>query len=142
MRLAAAGAAPPDIEAVVRRLHAHHYLDDRRFAADSAERAARRGRGSEYVRATLAGKGVAEALVDAAVAAAFADEIALARRVVAERFAAVPERATERAKAARFLNIIAAPRVMFAPHPNQQVCYASCGIFPQLGRVHNVQAFW
>jgi regulatory protein len=102
-RLAAAGAEPEVIAATVRRLQERHYLDDERFARATAEAAARRGHGSERVRAALAAKGVGEALVDRAVAAAFADEAALAQAALARRFPTPPRDARERAKAARFL---------------------------------------
>jgi regulatory protein len=85
-RLAARQVPASDIDDTVRRLHALGYLDDRRFAASTAEHAARRGYGSERVRAALRAKGVDETLAAAALAAAYADEAALARRVLARRF--------------------------------------------------------
>jgi regulatory protein len=102
-RLDAAGVAPEVIAATISRLLELHYLDDERFARTTAESASRRGHGSERVRAELAAKGVAEPLVDAAIATAFADEPALARRALARRFPTPPHGARERAKAARFL---------------------------------------
>ena len=102
-RLDASGAAPEIIAATVSRLQELHYLDDERFARTTAEAAARRGYGSERVRAELTAKGVAEPLVDAAIAAAFADEPALARGALTRRFPTPPRGARERAKAARFL---------------------------------------
>jgi regulatory protein len=102
-RLDAFGAAPEIIAATVSRLQERHYLDDERFARTVAENAVRRGHGSERVRFELAAKGVAEPLVDAAIAAAFADESTLARAVLTRRFPIPPCAARERAKAARFL---------------------------------------
>jgi len=102
-RLNASGITPDIVAATITRLEALHYLDDERFARSAAENAARRGHGSERVRATLAAKGIAEALVDAAVAAAFADESALARVALTRRFPTLPPGDRARAKAARFL---------------------------------------
>ena len=102
-RLDAAGVAPEIIATTIRRLKELNYLDDERLARTVAEAVARRGHGSERVRTGLAAKGVAEPLVDAAIAAAFADESALARHVLARRFPTPPQSARERAKAARFL---------------------------------------
>ncbi len=102
-RLAAAGAGAATINATVRRLKQLHYLDDRRFAQSVTEQALRRGYGSDYVRAQLAVKGVADTLIEAAVAASFGDETALARRALAHRYPTEPQRPAERARAARFL---------------------------------------
>jgi regulatory protein len=103
VRLEARGFPKGIIDATVRRLRRLHYLDDRRAAHAAAERAARDGHGSEYVRAQLLGKGVAEALIDAAIGAAFADEVHLARCVFTRRYPIAPERPAERAQAARYL---------------------------------------
>jgi len=104
VRLAAADVPPAIINATVHRLRGLRYLDDRRFADGTAERAARDGHGSAYVRARLSMHGVAESLIDAAIDAAFADETELARRVLARRYPDVPAAPRERAKAARFLS--------------------------------------
>jgi regulatory protein len=80
-----------------------HYLDDGRFAREAAGAAQRRGQGSERVRADLTAKGVAESLIEAAVAAAFEDEAELAQRALAQQYPAGAHSAPERAKAARFL---------------------------------------
>jgi regulatory protein len=103
-RLAALEIAPNVIDATVGRLHDLRYLDDRRLAAAAAEQAAHRGRGSEYVRAQLTLKGIAEALIEASIAAAFGDETRLARQVLARRYPHPPEQPSARAKAARFLS--------------------------------------
>ena len=102
-RLEASGAAAETITATIGRLLDLRYLDDERFARASAEAAARRGHGSERVRTALAAKGVAEGLIDAAIAAAFADEAGLVRDVLTRRFPTPPQDARARAKAARFL---------------------------------------
>jgi regulatory protein len=102
-RLASFDASPGAIDATVRRLRELHFLDERRFAHGVAEQAGRGGHGSEYVRAKLAAKGVAESLIDVAVSAAFDDESALARQALARRYPDAPSSAAERSKAARFL---------------------------------------
>jgi regulatory protein len=102
-RLAARDFPERVIDATVRRLQHLHYLDDRRTALGTAERAARDGHGSEYVRSQLLGKGVAEALIDEVIGAAFADELQLARRAFTRRYPVAPERPGDRAKAARYL---------------------------------------
>lgn len=102
-RLAAAGTSATTVAATIRRLRQRRYLDDQRFAAAVAERAALRGYGSEYVRAQLAHKGVAEEMIEQAVHASFEHEAELARRAVARHFPGQPRRPAERAKAARFL---------------------------------------
>jgi len=102
-RLAAAEIPGTIVDQTVHRLQSFRYLDDRRFADGTAERAARDGRGSLYVRARLSMLGVAESVIDAAVAAAFTDEPTLARRVLTRRYPNTPAAPRERAKAARFL---------------------------------------
>lgn len=102
-RLAMSGAPPATIEATIRRLYELRYLDDQRFAHSTAEQARRRGYGSEYVRAQLASKGVADSLIDEALRGALGDETELARHALARRYPGEPQRPAERAKAARFL---------------------------------------
>ncbi len=91
------------IAATIRRLRQCRYLDDQRLATAVAERAALRGYGSEYVRAQLAHKGVADEVIEQAVRASFEHEAELARRAVARHFLGQPQQPAERAKAARFL---------------------------------------
>jgi regulatory protein len=91
------------IEAIVQRLHRHHYLDDSRFAESMARRALRRGHGSRRLRVDLAGKGIAKNLIELTVARTFVDETDLARRALARRYRTVPSDDTTRARAARFL---------------------------------------
>jgi len=102
-RLEAFGATLRTVNGTVKRLHDLHYLDDQRFAHSAAAAAVRRGHGSERLRAELSAKGVADDRIDTAVAAAFADEPALARRVLDSRYPTPPTRPGERAKAARWL---------------------------------------
>jgi regulatory protein len=101
--LAAAGESEATITATLRRLRQRRYVDDQRFALATAERALRRGYGSEYLRARLEQYGIPEPLIDKTVHALYADEMAVARQVLGRRFPEEPRRAAERAKAARFL---------------------------------------
>ena len=103
-RLTALEVSSAVIDATIHRLRELRYVDDRRFAGAAAEQAAQRGHGSEYVRAQLTMKGVAEPLIDDSIAAAFTDETHLARQVLARRYPIEPQRPAERAKAARFLH--------------------------------------
>jgi len=102
-RLAAAGESATTIAATVRRLRQRRYVDDHRFALSLAEQALRRGYGSEYVRAQLDHKGVAEQVIEEALHARFDNEAELARQALARHFQEEPREAAERAKAARFL---------------------------------------
>lgn len=79
------------------------YLDEQRYAGGVAERAVRRGHGSDAVRARLAAEGITEPLIEEAIGAAFADEAALARHALSRRYPAPPTQHRERIKAARFL---------------------------------------
>jgi regulatory protein len=102
-RLAASGESATTIAVAVRRLRHFRYLDDRRFALGVAEQAMRRGYGSEYVRAQLEHKAVAEHVIEQALHASFEDEAELARRALTRQFPEQPRQPAERAKAARFL---------------------------------------
>src|SRR5262249_4845515 len=102
-RLAARGATPTTIRATVARLHELRYLDEKRFAHGAAERAVRRGHGSQWLRAELTTCGVDIAVIEEVIEGNYGDEPALARAVLARRFPTPPTRAIERAKAARFL---------------------------------------
>jgi regulatory protein len=102
-RLVTQGFSPAIVSATIARLRELRYLDDQRFACDMAEQAVRRGHGSEYVRAQLGMKGIAEPLIDDAIGAAFEDEADLARRVLARHYPALPGDLSTRAKGARFL---------------------------------------
>jgi regulatory protein len=102
-RLAAQGASPAVIAATLRRLQREGYVDDRRLARNAAESAARRGHGSERLRAALTARGVAAAAIDEALRVAFTDETELARQTLARRFSEALERPADRARAARYL---------------------------------------
>ena len=102
-RLALLEVSPTLIDATICRLQELRYLDDRRLALAAAERAVQRGHGSDYVRAQLTMKGVAETLVDDSIASTFHNEAQLARRVLTRRYPKPPQQLAERAKAARFL---------------------------------------
>jgi regulatory protein len=102
-RLALLDVSPTVIDATIGRLQELRYLDDRRFALAAAEQAARRGHGSEYVRAQLTLKGIAETLIEESIATVFDDEPRLARQALARRYPHTPQPPSERAKAARFL---------------------------------------
>jgi regulatory protein len=102
-RLAAQDVSRSLIDATVRRLRQLHYLDDRRLARGAAEYAARRGQGSERVRAELAAKGVAEPVIDEALSDMAGDETERARQALARHYPNKPQGPAERARAARFL---------------------------------------
>jgi regulatory protein len=102
-RLVAGGASTAAITATLRRLRRYGYVDDQRFALSVAEQARRRGYGSEYVRAQLEHKGVADQLIEPAVRAHFDDEAELAKGALVRHFPEQPRQPAERAKAARFL---------------------------------------
>ena len=121
-RLAAQGISASAIHATIRRLHRLHYLDDRRFARGTAESAARRGQGSERVRAQLVAKGVAETLIDEALQGAFADETQLARQALARRYPTAPTRPAEQAKAARYLLRQGFPEAVVRSVLGEEVC--------------------
>jgi SOS response regulatory protein OraA/RecX len=101
-RLSAAGFAPQTVLRTMARLRRLRYLDDQRAAGAAAARAARNGRGSERTRAELGRRGFPASAVDEALAAAFEDEVELARRAVTRKYPA-PQNAKERARVARFL---------------------------------------
>lgn len=100
--LVAAAVADNEVEAVIARLHAHHYLDDVRYAVHVAERLAARGHGSERARRDLDHAGVAADVIEAAIAQFYGAEDDLARQALA-RFPE-PRSDRERARAARFLH--------------------------------------
>lgn len=102
-RLAARGHATAVIDATMKRLRGAGYIDDARVATVAVGAAARRGQGSERVRAQLLARGIAAASVEAAIEASFSDELSLARNALRKRQHAMPSTPSERAKAARFL---------------------------------------
>jgi regulatory protein len=102
-RLVAGGESNTAVTATLRRLRRYGYVDDHRFASSVAEQARRRGYGSEYVRAQLEHKGVADQVIEQALRAGFDDEAELAERALARHFPEGLRQPAERAKAARFL---------------------------------------
>jgi regulatory protein len=100
--LAARGVSATRVKRILGRLRRYGYVDDRRYAQATAQRAASRGYGSERVRFELSAKGIDERLADAAVAAFYGGEQELARAALARRFG--PDRPPTGAKAARFLH--------------------------------------
>ena len=84
-RLRDAGGTTAAVEAVLERLRARGYLDDRRVAEHAAQQAVRRGRGSLYARAQLAARGVAPPLIDTAIGDHFTDEVTHAGTVLGRR---------------------------------------------------------
>ena len=111
-RLRDAGGTTAAVEAVLERLRARGYLDDRRVAEHAAQQAVRRGRGSLYARAQLAARGVATPLIDTAIGDHFTDEATLAGSVLARRYASPPQSVADRARAARFLQQRGFPRAV------------------------------
>jgi regulatory protein len=102
-RLVASGESGAAVTATLRRLRRYRYVDDQRFALSVAEQARRRGYGSEYVRAQLEHKGVADQVIEQALRASLDDEAELAERALARHFPEELRQPAERAKAARFL---------------------------------------
>ena len=102
-RLADKGHPLPEIEAVVAQLLAEGGLDDGRYAASYVSYHADRGQGPRRIAQDLAQRGVAAALIDAALEAG-PDWKALARQTRARRFGReVPEEWSAKARQARFL---------------------------------------
>lgn len=102
VRLERRGAPPAVARTVVAALEGKGYVDDRAFARQWAEgRAGRRHLGSVRLRAELRRKGVAPALVDAAVREAFreTDEAKRAQEAARRRLPALARRDAARAPA-------------------------------------------
>ena len=102
-RLAAPGPPPAARAPPKHRQRGAGYIDDARVAAVAVAAAARRGQGSEKVRAQLLARGIDAASVEDAIEASFDDEINLARDALHKRQHTAPSTPSERAKAARFL---------------------------------------
>ncbi len=97
-----AQAEDGEVDALLDQLEASGLLSDRRFAESFV--AARRGRyGQLRLRYALRGKGVADALIDEALASDSGDDLALARQLWQRKFPAPPNDAREYARQARFL---------------------------------------
>jgi regulatory protein len=86
-RLKLKGHLPDAIEVALDRAAAAGYLDDERFARHYVESRSARGRGPARLRVALARMGVADRLIDAALAAEGADDAVEAQidRLVAKR---------------------------------------------------------
>ncbi len=103
-KLARRGQDGGAVDAVLAELVAEGLLSDARFAEAYVRARVDRGYGPLRIRAELAERGVAEPLVQAALAAAEVDWAALAARVRQRRFGAAPPRDwPERARQMRFL---------------------------------------
>lgn len=103
-KLAQKGAMPAQVAAVLDECAAQGLQNDARFAEALVTSRVRRGQGALRIRRELAERGVAEALIEAALAQAGVDWCALARDVCRRKYG--PEPATdwpERARRARFL---------------------------------------
>jgi regulatory protein len=98
-----AGASRRLVRAVLGRLRALGYVDDRKLAAEWIERGKQRGLGSLRIQDQLRRLDVDEGIVESATLGG-REERALARRILAERFGA-EDLADRRvaARAARFL---------------------------------------
>ena len=89
--------------AVIAELTAERILDDARFASQYVAYHAQRGQGPRRIAMDLGARGVAPALIEAALAAG-PDWAALAREVRTRRFGLTPpESWAEKAKQGRFL---------------------------------------
>jgi regulatory protein len=102
-RLQQDGYPAEGVAAVVAELTAGRILDDSRFAAHYVAYHAQRGHGPRRITMELQGRGVAEPLIEAALAAG-PDWAALAREVRIRRFGLAPAGSwPEKAKQGRFL---------------------------------------
>jgi regulatory protein len=89
--------APPDVAAqVVEQLTARGYVDDAEFARRWVESRAARGYGVARLANELRARGVAPALIEAALGGVAADPVASARAVAARRLAALRRAAPDR----------------------------------------------
>jgi regulatory protein len=102
-RLAQDGYAAEAVATVIADLSAAHILDDARFAAHYVAYHAQRGRGPRRIAMELGKRGVAQPLIEAALAGG-PDWAALAREVRTRRFGRTPPKSwAEQAKQGRFL---------------------------------------
>jgi regulatory protein len=102
--LCRSGVEEETVEAAVRELERHGYLDDARFARLFAEdRRALDGWGADRIRRTLRGRGVERELIEAALTRAPDDaedsELDRALAVLRRRFASPPTERRERDRA-------------------------------------------
>jgi regulatory protein len=102
-RLQTAGYPAEAVAAVIADLTAERILDDSRFAAQYVSYHAQRGQGPRRIAMDLGSRGVAQALIEAALAA-IPDWAGLAREVRVRRFGLAPPASwAEKAKQGRFL---------------------------------------
>jgi regulatory protein len=85
-KLAQRGVEPAEAAAAVEKLAGQGYQDDQRFADSFARDRTSAGYGPVRIRVELAGHGLAEDAIEAALAACEADWPALARRQVERRW--------------------------------------------------------
>jgi regulatory protein len=103
-KLAQKGAMPAQVAAVLDECAAQGLQSDARFAEALVTSRVRRGQGALRIRSELAERGVAEALIEAALAQAGVDWCALARDVCRRKYGAEPASDwAEHARRARFL---------------------------------------
>lgn len=94
-----------DVRVVLDQLEDENLLSDARFTDAYIRQRSARGYGPERIRQELRQKGVADGLLEDALAAADIDWAALARDVRIKKFgAARPEEFSEKARQLRFLN--------------------------------------
>jgi regulatory protein len=102
-RLKTEGYPAEAVAAVIADLKAERLLDDARFATQYVAYHAQRGQGPRRIAMDLGSRGVAQALIEAALASG-PDWAGLAREVRSRRFGpAAPESWAEKAKQGRFL---------------------------------------
>ena len=103
-KLTQRGAAPAQVAAVLDECAAQGLQSDARFAEALVASRVRRGQGALRIRRELAERGVAETLIEAALAQAEVDWRALARDLCRRKYGAEPAADwPERARRARFL---------------------------------------
>lgn len=104
MRLRQRGFSPDCAESVLDGLEERGYLSDERFAEIFVRTRIERGSGPLKIRAELGQRGVADEIIDRALAEADCDFGALAHRVRCRRFGETPPADFEdKARQARFL---------------------------------------
>ena len=95
----------PEIVAVLDTLEEESLQSDARFTEAYIRQRSARGYGPERIRQELRQKGVADSLLEEAIATADIDWVALAREVRLKKFgAAAPDEFSEKARQLRFLN--------------------------------------
>lgn len=101
-KLAGAGGAPDDVEALLDELEAKNWLSDRRYAESYV--ADKRGRYGRFKLAQdLRQRGVAEAIIKDALGGTDEGEALRLKAIWQRKFGALPGDARERARQQRFL---------------------------------------